>query len=102
VSEYSSREDVRVRGGVRARCAADRRLVDVDHLVEALDPLDGLVIAWLHAHPMEPVGERLVDDLVHERGLPGARDTGDADQLPDRELDVDVLQVVHRRPAHTE
>ena len=88
------REEVGVGGRVRARRAADRRLVDVDHLVEHLDALDVLVLARLDAHLVEPVRERLVDDLVHERRLAGARDAGDGDELPDRELDVDALEVV--------
>ena len=87
-------EEVGVRGRVRARRAADRRLVDVDHLVEHLDALDVDVLARLHAHLVEAVRERLVDDLVHERRLAGAGDTGDADELADGELDVDALQVV--------
>jgi hypothetical protein len=96
------REDVGVGGRVRARRAADRRLVDVDHLVEAIDPLDRLVVARLDPHPVQPVRERLVDDLVHERRLAGARDAGHADELADREVDVDVLQVVHRGAADRE
>ena len=59
-------------------------------------PSTRVVLARLDAHPVEPVRERLVDDLVHERRLARAGDAGDADELPDRELDVDVLQVVHR------
>ena len=60
------------------------------------------MVARLHAHPVQPVRERLVDDLVHERRLAGARDAGDADELGDREVDVDVLEVVHPRPADGE
>ena len=67
------REEIRVRRGVRAGRAADRRLVDLDHLVEAVDALDPVVRARLRPRPVEPVGERLVDDLVHERRLAGAR-----------------------------
>ena len=54
------------------------------------------------AHPVEPVRERLVDDLVHERRLAGAGDARDGDELADRELDVDPLQVVLARAAHAE
>ena len=50
----------------------------------------------------EPVRERLVDDLVHERRLAGAGDAGDADELADREVDVDPLEVVLRRVEHAE
>ena len=57
---------------------------------------DAVVLARLDAHPVEPVGKRLVDDLVHERRLARARDARDADELADRELDVDALQVVLR------
>ena len=90
------REQVGVRRRVRARRAADRLLVDLDHLVEDLDPLDAGVRARLDPRAVEPVRERLEDDLVHERRLAGARDAGHADELADRELDVDLLQVVLR------
>ena len=43
-------EEVGVRRRVRAGRAADRALVDLDHLVEDLDPLDRLVLAGLDAH----------------------------------------------------
>ena len=73
-------EQLRVGGRVRARRAADRRLVDVDHLVEALDPVDRRVLARLDAEAVQPVRERLVDDLVHERRLARAGDAGDRDE----------------------
>ena len=62
-------------------------------------PSTAVVRARLDPRAVEPVRERLVDDLVHERRLAGARDAGDADELADRELDVDPLQVVLRRAA---
>ena len=96
------REEVGVRRRVRARRAPDRRLVDVDHLVEAVDPLDRVVRTRLRPGLVEPVGERLVDDLVDERRLARPGDARDADELPDRELDVDVLQVVLARADHAE
>src|SRR5207302_4484190 len=74
--------------------ASDRPLVDLDDLVEALDSLDARVRARLDARAVEPVRERLEDDLVHERRLPRAGDAGHADELPDGELDVDRLEVV--------
>src|SRR5436190_1089099 len=64
---------------VRPRRSPDRRLVDVDHLVVAVDPLTAGVVARLDTHPVQSVRERLVDDLVHERRLSGARDAGHAD-----------------------
>ena len=82
--------------------APDRALVDLDDLVEHVDAVDALVVAGLGPHLVEPVCERLVEDLVHERGLSGAGDTRDGDEPADREVDVDPLQVVHRRPANGE
>jgi hypothetical protein len=60
------------------------------------------VVARLDPHLVQSVGERLEDDLVHEGRLAGPGHAGDADELPDGELDVDVLQVVHPRPADCE
>ena len=65
-------------------------------------PSNVVVLAGLHPRAVEPVRERLADDLVHERRLARARDARDADELPERELDVDGLQVVHARAAHPE
>ncbi len=96
------REEVGVRRRVRARRAPDRALVDLDDLVEAVDPLDALVVARLRPHAVQPVRERLVEDLVHERRLARARDAGDGDEPPHGEVDVDALQVVHRRAADGE
>ena len=96
------REEVGVRRRVRARRAADRPLVDLDHLVEHVDPFHCGVRAGLNTSTIQPVRERLEDDLVHERRLPRAGDAGDADELPDRELDVDLLEVVLRGAAYDE
>ena len=71
-------------------------------LSKTLDALDRVVLAGLHAHPVQAVGERLVDDLVDQRGLARAGDARDVDELADRELDVDRLQVVLARAAHRE
>ena len=96
------REEVGVRRRVRARRAADRALVDLDHLVERVDALDASCAPGRVARLRELVRERLVDDLVHERRLAGAGDAGDRDELADREVDVDLLQVVLRGAEHRE
>ena len=85
---------------VRARRAADRRLVDVDDLVDLLDAGDLLVGAGKLLRAVELAGEGAVQDLVDERALPRARDAGDAGQLAEREGDRDVLEVVLDRAVH--
>ena len=42
-----------------------------------------------------------IEDVVHERRLAGARDAGHRDEHAERELDVDVLQVVLARAARS-
>ena len=94
-------EDPGVGGRVRPRRAADRRLVDVDHLVDVLAcrrrsvaPRDGL-------GPVELVGERPQQDVVDEGRLPRAGHPGHRDEAAERERDVDVAQVVlARAPDH--
>ena len=81
---------------IRARRAADRRLVD-EHDVG--DELGAFELA-VRADAAIPVAlralQRRVDHVVHERALARAADAGDAGQHAERDLDVDVLEVVLR------
>ena len=87
-------EDVRVGRRVGPRRAPDRRLVDVDDLVDLLDPVDPVVRAWPQLRLMEPVGDGRVERLVDQRRLARARDAGDAAEDAERDRHVDPLQVV--------
>ncbi len=42
--------------------------------------------------------QRFVQDIAHQRGLARAADAGDADQLPERDRNVNTLEVVRARP----
>src|SRR3712207_9107116 len=53
-------EQPRVRGGVRPRRAADRRLVDLDDLVELVDPAHPAMRARALASARQPVRDALV------------------------------------------
>ena len=75
----------------------DRALVDVDHLVEVLQPGDRLVAAGDVAGAVELVGEDVVEDVVDQRRLAGPGHPGDRDQRPQRERHGDVLEVVLAR-----
>ena len=94
-------EHARVRRGVRARRAPDRRLIDVDDLVEVLDAGDRLVQPGRMLRPVDLLHQRLLEDVVDQRGLPGARHAGDGDERAERERDVDVLEVVLAPPFTT-
>src|SRR5262249_29981652 len=91
------REGARVCRGIRPRRAADRRLVDVDDLVEMLGALDGVVLAGMFARPHELPGERLVERLDHERRLAAAGHAGDAGEGAQRNLEGYVPQIVRAR-----
>ena len=72
-----------VRTRVRARRAADRRLVDEHHVVDVGRAVDRVV----RAHGAVPSAQRAsggatVDHVVHEGRLAGARDAGHAGQSP--------------------
>ena len=93
--------DLRHRADRRARVPRRRLLVDRDRRREAVDRVDvGLLH---HLEELARVGrERLdvaalalrVDRVEGERGLPGPREPGDADQRVPRQADGDVLEVV--------
>ena len=84
---------------IRARRAADRRLIDQHDVGDVLESLE---LAERADAPI-PVAlralDRGVEHVVHERRLARAADAGHAGQRVQRNLDVDVLQVVLGR-AH--
>src|SRR4029079_883156 len=79
---------------IRARRAADRRLVDVDDLVEVLDALDAVVRGGGFAGAVDLAGQRLVQRVDQQRRLAAAGDAGDAGEQAQRNLGGEVLQVV--------
>ena len=82
---------------VRARRAADGRLIDVDNLVEVFDAFDLLVRRGAIAGAVETAGEGLVERLDDERGLAAAGDAGNAGEDAERDFGGNVLQVVAGR-----
>src|SRR5260370_20097322 len=61
------REEPRIRRGIRTRCAPDRTLVDVNHLVEMLDAFEALVGARALAAAIEILCERAMERIEYER-----------------------------------
>src|SRR4029077_6757689 len=78
----------------------DRRLVDVDHLVEMLQALDALVRGRGLARAVELAGGCLVERVDQERGLAAPGDAGDASEETERDLGGDVLKIVAARTDH--
>ncbi len=87
-------EDTGVGGRVGARRAADGRLVYINDLIYMLDAQDFLVVSPDRACAVEQVGEAAVQDVLHQRGLPGPGHAGEAGEDPERDRDIYVLEVV--------
>ena len=95
-------EQLCVRRRVGAGGAPDRRLVDLDHLVDLIDPRDLIVFTGPPRRLIELLGHAAVEHVLHQRALPRSGDAGDADELPQRDLHVDILQVVLARADHAD
>src|SRR5262249_26115535 len=61
------RENLGVSGRIRPRCAANRRLIDANDLVNGPRTGDGLVLARLLARSVQGLRERPVENVVYER-----------------------------------
>ncbi len=95
-------EHAGIRRGVRTGRAPDRRLVDVDDLVEILDPFDALVSSGYIARAVDLLHQRRVENVTDERALAAPAHTGDRDEASERKLDVDLLEIVLTGTAHSE
>ncbi len=94
------RERAGIGRGIRARGAADRRLVDVDDLVDMLQALDAVVRRRAFAGVVEFTRDRLVQRVDQQRRLAATRNAGDAGEQPQRNFRRDVFQIVAARVDH--
>src|SRR5205085_1595823 len=88
------REESRISGGIRARRTADRALVDVDDLVDVLEPGDAIMESRNDARAVEVARERPMQDVLDERALSGTGDTRDGHEEAQRNLGGHVAEVV--------
>ena len=87
-------EGARIGGGVRARGAADGRLVDVDDLVEMFHAIDAVMLGGRLAGAHELAGQRPVDRVDEQGGFAAAGDAGDAGEDAQRDFGGDILEIV--------
>ncbi len=95
-------EGLRVGAGVAARRAPDGLLIDGDDLVDRVDALHPAVLADPVLRVVEAPRELRQQDAVDEGALAGAARPRDRHEAPERDADVDVLQVVLARAADDE
>ena len=91
------REGAGIGRRVRARRAADRRLVDVDDLVDVLEALDAVVRGGRERGAVQLARHGVVERVDQQRRLAAAGDAGDAGEQAERDLGGDVLEVVAAR-----
>src|SRR5581483_10740784 len=70
------RKESRVRRGIRPWRPTDRALVDVDDLVEMLEPRDAVMLARDHACAIEMASERAMQNVLDQRRLARTRHAG--------------------------
>jgi hypothetical protein len=89
-------EALDVGDGIGARRAADGRLIDQHHVVEALDAGEGFEDAGgVGAIALaQRARHGAIEHLMHQRGLARAGDAGDGHQHSQRNFDVEPVQVV--------
>ena len=77
-------------------------MVDLDHLVDVFDAGDVFVRRRQCLGAVQLLRESPVKGIGDERALPRAGDTGDGDELAERDVDGDILQVVPFGAMHRE
>ena len=95
-------EHTRIGGRIGPRRPADRRLIDIDHLVELFDAVYAITFSGNDLRMVQLPRERLVEHLIHQRALAGTGDSRDHGHDAQRKGNINMLQVVHRRAADRE
>ncbi len=87
-------EGAHVAGRRGTRGPADGRLVDEHGIIDAFVALDGVMDAGDLARVPLEFGHGPVEDALHQGGLAGPTDAGEYHQRVQRDIDLQVLQVV--------
>ena len=91
-------EDAEVNGGRRARRARERRLIDHHHVGDLFRAGDRATRAdGIFIHEPMSAGDVLIQHLMHERALARAGDAAHAREDAERNIHVDVAQIVFAR-----
>jgi hypothetical protein len=86
--------------GIRARCAADGGLIDLDHLIDQVETGDRAVLAGFRTRAIYSLRCGSIQNVVNESRFTTAGNAGHQDEEAQRKVDVDVLQIVFGRAAN--
>lgn len=84
---------------IGARGAPDGALIDGNHLVQMLRALDAVEFAGVGHGVVELFRKVRVQNVVDQRGFARSGHAGDTDKAPQRNVNVQMLEVVLRRAA---
>ena len=87
-------KDAGVSRGIGRRRVTNRLLIDADHFVDVLNPADRFVSPRNRPRAMQRPRERAVQHILDQRTLAAAAGPGDRGQCAERDLDVDIVEVV--------
>src|SRR5580698_8289413 len=88
------REQAGVGRRIRTGCAADRRLIDTDYFIDIRDAGNLPMRAGRFVGTIDLVRQRAIQNVIYERRLSAAGYAGHNDQTPQREVDVEALQIM--------
>ena len=91
------REGAGVGRRIRARRAPDRRLVDVDDLVEMFETIDARMRRRMFERAVEPPRGGFVKRIDDEGRFAAAGDAGDAGENPERDRGRDIFEIIAAR-----
>ncbi len=87
---------------IRSRGSANRRLVDIDHLINMLQPQNLLVGQRFPAWIVESAAQNRIQCLLDQCRFARSGDPGHADKLAQRDIDIDLFQVISGRTLEIE
>src|SRR6185503_9934543 len=80
--------------GIAPGRPSDRGLVDLDDLIDILQPFYALIFQWRHLRSIGMFAQDRIQCLIDQRRLAAATDARDHNELAQREFDIHVLEVV--------
>jgi len=92
-------EDAGVGGGIRARRAANGRLIDLDDFVNVLDAKEHAVRAGRLHGAVELLRQDAVENVVDQRGFPGTGNTGNDGEQAQRKGDIESFRLLACAPS---
>ena len=87
-------KNARIGSRIRAWSSADRGLVDIYNLVKILNSVHTAELSAFNSCTVELCGKMLVHDFIYQRGFSRTRNSCNAYQLSERNLYINILEIV--------